>query len=180
MTDGTQTMIDNLPAKTGRSLDEWFTVLAATGLDKHTELMNHLKAEHGVTHGFANGIVLQYRSRGEQQTADDLVDAQYAGAKAALRPVYDALVEAVTAFGADVEVAPKKSGVSLRHSKQFAVIEAASSKRIQLGIQLKDEAPTDRLLTGNAMCSHKVSLTSPEDIDDELLGWLREAYRRAG
>ena len=174
-----QTVLENLPGKTGRSLDQWFPVLAATGLEKHSELMNHLKSEHGVSHGFANFIVLRYRAQGTSQADDDLVGAQYAGAKVGLRPVYDALVEAMAAFGDDVEVAPKKSAVSMRRSKQFAVIEAASSRRIQLGIQLKGVEPTGRLLTGNAMCSHKVSITSLEEIDDELLAWLREAYARA-
>lgn len=134
---------------------------------------------YGVSHGFANGIVLRYRERGTAASDDDLVGAQYAGAKAALRPIYDAIVAAVTAFGADVEVVPKRTGVSLRRSKQFAVVEAPSAKRVQLGIQLKGDAITDRLLAGNAMCSHKVNLGQVEGVDDELVGWLREAYERA-
>ena len=67
----TQSMIDNLPQKTGRSLEEWFAVLEDTHLSKHTELMNHLKQVHGVSHGFANGIVLRYRERGSAPAGDD-------------------------------------------------------------------------------------------------------------
>ena len=179
MSDPAQSMIDNLAKNTGRSLEEWFAVLSGTDLEKHSDLMKHLKQEHGVSHGFANAIVLRYRQRGSAPSADNLVDAQYAGPKAALRPVYDAIVEAARMFGADVEVVPKKTGVSLRRTKQFAVVEPASAKRLQLGIQLKEEATTERLLTGNAMCSHRVNLTSPGEVDDELLGWLRAAYERA-
>jgi predicted transport protein len=168
----------NLQAQTGRTMPEWFAVLETTGLDKHTEIMNHLKSEHGVSHGFANGIALAYRSRGESSEDDDLVAAQYAGPKAALRPVYDALVAAAAALGDDVEIVPKKTGVSLRRSKQFAVIEAPSAKRIQLGLQLREHPVTDRLLPGNAMCSHKVNLETVAEVDDELKGWLREAYSR--
>ncbi|MDJ0378846.1 DUF5655 domain-containing protein [Cryobacterium sp. PH31-L1] len=176
MDAATQSMIDNLPQNTGRNLTDWFTVLEATGLDKHTVLMNQLKTEHGVSHGFANFIVLQFRARGVSQTADALVDAQYIGAKAALRPVYDALIDAVTEFGSDVEVAPKKSSVSLRRQKQFALIEPASAKRLQLGINLADAPPTDRLLLAGGMCTHKVSVTRRAEVDDELLGWLHAAY----
>jgi hypothetical protein len=179
MTDPARTMIDNLPAKTGRSLQEWFTVLDATGLQQHGELMAVLKSEHGLTHGFANGIVLRYRAQGTSDTPDDLVAAQYAGPKAGLRPVLDAVVTAVTGFGPDVEVVPKKTAVSLRRSKQFAVIEVPSAKRVQLGIQLKGVEPTGRLLVGNQMCSHKVVLTAPADVDGEVVGWLREAYERS-
>jgi hypothetical protein len=179
MSDPIQSMIDNMPANTGKSLAEWFTVLEATGLEKHGELLGHLKSAHGVSHGYANGIALQYRSRGVPQADDDLVESQYAGAKAALRPIHDAIVTEVQKFGPDVEIAPKKTSVSLRRTKQFALIEPASAKRVQLGIQLKGDAPTDRLLSGNAMCSHKVNIASVDEIDDELLGWLREAYERA-
>ena len=168
----------NLAEKTGRTMPEWIVVVEKSGLTKHTDILNWLKSEHGLSHGFANGIAQAFRNRDVSLEADDLVAEQYAGAKAELRPVYERLVEAATSLGGDVEVVPKKTGVSLRRSKQFALIEPASAKRIQLGIQLKGEPTTARLLTGNAMCSHKVSVTSVDEVDDELLGWLREAYER--
>jgi len=179
VSDPGQSMVENLAKNTGRSLAEWFVVLDGTGLAKHTELLNHLKQQYGVSHGFANGIVLRYRDRETAPSDDDLVGPQYAGAKAALRPICDAVVAVATAFGTDVEVVPKRTGVSLRRSKQFAVVEAVSAKRVQLGIQLKGDPVTDRLLAGNAMCSHKVNLSQVEDVDDELGGWLRAAYERA-
>ena len=169
----------NLEEKTGRSMPEWIDVVAASGLTKHTDIVNWLKLEHGLTHGFANGIALSFRDGDAAPAADDLVSQQYAGPKAALRPVYDRLLAAASGLGEDVEVSPKKSSVSLRRGKQFALIEATSAKRIQLGIQLKGEPTTERLLAGNAMCSHKVFVTSADDIDAELLSWLRAAYERA-
>lgn len=172
-------MIANLSTNTGKTLEEWFVVLDSTGLEKHTDLINYLKNEHGVSHGFANGIVLQFRNRGFEQGDDALVDAQYTGPKTSLRPLYGKLIEAVSAFGADVEIAPKKSSVSLRRHKQFALIEAPSATRLQLGINLGDTVPTGRLLAAKGMCTHKVSVASATEIDAELLGWLRGAYDRA-
>ena len=168
----------NLHEKTGRTMPEWFDVVAATGLEKHTDILNYLKREHSISHGFANGIALQFRSRGESTADADLVDAQYAGAKSGLRPVYDRLIAVVSEFGDDVEVSPKKTGVSLRRAKQFAVIEVPSAKRVELGVQLRDYPTTDRLLVGRGMCSHRVDIASAADVDDELIGWLREAYAR--
>src|ERR1700722_19299197 len=118
-------MIAGLPEKTGKSLDEWLRILRASKLSKHKEFMNLLKMEHGLTHGFANMIALQ-ALHSDSHTASDtaaLVDGQYAGAKAALRPIYDAILAAVKKFGKDVEISPKKAYVSLRRSKQFAIVQ---------------------------------------------------------
>ncbi|WP_435747480.1 DUF4287 domain-containing protein [Microbacterium sp. PMB16] len=175
----TQTMIDNLPAKTGRELPAWFATLDAAAIDGHGAAVAFLKSEHGVTHGFANLIVKLHRSQGETVTAEGLVDAQYEGRKAGLRPVYESLVAAASALGDDVEVSPKKTGVSLRRHKQFALVEAPSAARISVGINLRDVAPTERLRSASGMCTHRVDVTSVEEVDAELLGWLRDAYDRA-
>jgi hypothetical protein len=169
----------NLAEKTGRTMPEWIVVVEHSGLDRHGEIVAWLKTEHGLTHGFANGIAQAFRDRDASSAPDDLVAAQYAGAKAPLRAIYDRLVSAATALGDDVQVVPKKTGVSLRRSKQFGLIEAPSAKRVQLGLQLPGEPTTQRLLVGNAMCSHKVIVTAVEQIDDDLLAWLQKAYTGA-
>ncbi|WP_353950447.1 DUF4287 domain-containing protein [Knoellia sp. S7-12] len=176
----TQTMIDNLPPKTGRSLEQWFTVLDDAGLAKHGEAMALLKTEHGVSHGFANLVVLLHRDRAAgAPSSDELVDAQYAGTKRALRPILDRLVEASKTFGDDVEIAPKKTSVSLRRSKQFALVEAPSAKRVRLGLNLRDAEPTDRLVAAGGMCTHRVDIADQSEVDAELLDWMRRAYEGA-
>jgi hypothetical protein len=83
-------MIAGMAGKTGKSLEEWLAIVRASKLSKHKEFMTLLKEKHGLTHGFANMIALQ-ALQSDSHTAGDtgaLVDAQYAGAKAALRPLY--------------------------------------------------------------------------------------------
>ena len=185
-------MIANLPEKTGKSLDEWKKVVASSGLEKHGEIVGHLKTEHGVTHGYANLISHEYRSGaagGAPPAGGDLVDRQYSGAKADLRPVYEAILTGVKSFGSDVEVSPKKTYVSFRRSKQFALVQPSTRTRVDVGIQLKGIEPGDvakkdgaRLEESgsfNSMVSHRVRVTRPEEVDDELLGWLRAAYGSA-
>ena len=174
-----QTMIDNMPEKTGKSLDEWKKILKAKGFAKHGEAMKFLKGEHGVTHGFANTII--HLSKDDQPIEDDLVTSQYKG-KEVLITIYDALLKLIAPFGKDITITPKKGSVSIIRKKQFALIKPATKTRIDLGLKLKGKPNTDRL--GNSgpfgsMCTHRVQLTEVSQIDKELKGWLKEAYEGA-
>jgi predicted transport protein len=176
-------MIVNLKEKTGKSLPEWADVVAKSELGGHQKVLRYLKVKHGVTHGYANLIALEtLRPADAPRGGEALIDAQYPGAKAALRPIYDALIAHIKTFGDDIEISPKKAYVSLRRNKQFAIIQPTTATRIDVGINLKGSAPTDRLeLSGsfNAMVSHRVRIGSVKDIDKELEAWLRKAYEGA-
>ena len=100
-----QTMIDNMPDKTGKSLDEWRLILRQKSFSKHSDGVKYLKNEHSVTHGFANTIVSL--SKEENSAPPDLVDTQYKG-KENLVPVYNKLIEHIKTLGSDVTITPKK------------------------------------------------------------------------
>jgi hypothetical protein len=181
--EGMASLIQNLETKTGKSLDTWVATARASGLKKHGQLVALLKQDHGLTHGYANQIALRALAAGDAPAAgrQDLLEAQYQGAKAALRPVYNAVAAAVRKFGPDVEFAPKKAYVSLRRSKQFGLIQPAA-KRVDVGLILKGVPPAGRLEASgsfNAMFTHRVRVASAAEVDSELIGWLRKAYESA-
>ena len=96
--------------------------------------------------------------------------------------MYDAIIAKVNNFGNDVEVAPKKSYVSFRRSKQFAIVQPSTKTRIDVGINLKGREPGDRLEPSgsfNAMVSHRVRITELNQVDEELIAWLKDAYLAA-
>lgn len=96
--------------------------------------------------------------------------------------MYDLLVKKITAFGKDVEIAPKKTSVSLRVKRQFALIQPSSKTRIDLGLKFNDKPHGQRLQTSGpfgTMCTHRVQITDIKQIDKELLGWIKEAYAEA-
>ena len=180
-----QAMIDALPDKTGRPLDAWLSHLAGLELAKHGDVMKHLKGEHGVTHGYANLITQYHRGRAATlaKGEDHLVANQYGGAKAELRPIYDRIAKVAQGLGADVELAPKKTYVSLRRRKQFGLVQPSTRTRVDVGLTLSDVEAGDRLeVSGsfNAMVTHRVRVSRPSEVDDELVGWLRAAYEQAG
>lgn len=177
------TMIKNLAEKTGKTLAQWLKITKASKLVKHGEIMKLLKGEHAVTHGYANMIALKTLEGGKAPASGkDLVSGQYAGPKAELRPIYDAVLAAVKKFGKDMEVSPKKAYVSLRRNKQFAIIQPSTKTRVDVGINLKGHGATNRLETSgsfNAMVSHRVRLGDKKEVNKELINWLREAYDNA-
>ena len=181
--DATANMIANMPEKTGKPLADWLKVVGKSKLAKHGEIVAMLKADHGMGHGFANLVAHKaLASDAGSAESDDLVASQYAGPKAALKPMYDKLVGIVEGFGKDIELAPKKAYVSLRRSKQFGLIQPSTATRLDLGLNLKGVAPKGRLEAAgswNAMCSHRVKLAGPGDIDAAVKAWLKQAYDAA-
>ena len=171
------TMLSNLPQKTGKPLDDWLALVGKEGLEKHGQIVKFLKGEHGVTHGFANLIAAKAL---ENDAPTDPVADQYSGAKADLKPIHDAIVAFAKGLGDDVEIAPKKTSVSLRRKKQFALITPATKTRVDLGLALKGDEPAGRLETYNAMCSHRVRIEGVDELDDEVRSYIAEAYSRAG
>ena len=176
-------MIANLKDKTGKTLEQWIAIAEKSKLSKHGEIVKHLKADHGMTHGFANLVAHKTlkSDAGSAGNVGDLVAAQYAGNKATLMPIYDALIKAAKRCG-PIEVAPKKAYVSLRRSKQFAIIQPSTKTRVDLGLNLKGEAAKGRLEKSgsfNAMVSHRVRLENAADVDKEVQAWLKKAWAEA-
>jgi predicted transport protein len=174
-------MLANLPEKTGKSITDWHKILGKSSLQKHGQLVGLLKTEFGVTHGFANLIVSKFLSP-DLASSDDLVGQQYAAGKADLRPIYDALLKAVGKFGDDIEIAPKKTYVSLRRRKQFALIQPSTKTRVDVGLNLPGARASERLEESgsfNSMVTHRVRVTDIDQVDAQLAGWMRKAYEQA-
>ena len=53
----------SIEAKYGRSIEEWRTLMDGTGLTTWKELMAWLKEKHGMGHGHANALVIDYLER---------------------------------------------------------------------------------------------------------------------
>ena len=186
--DGIAAQIRNIEARYGRPLPEWFGIIAASGLTKHTEVVAMLKADYGMAHGAAHRISLLSRAGASAASVPtspgEVGDALYTGKKASLRPLHDQLMAKILGLGPDVSLTPKKGYVSLRRPrKQFAMIQPSGAGRIDLGLILPGVPAAGRLEAAgsfNALFTHRVRVTSADDLDDALAGWLAAAYAAAG
>lgn len=177
-------MVKNLEEKSGRSIDQWVKIAQTAGASKHGEIVKFLKSKHGLTHGYASMVAVRTLEgpKGAESRGEDLVAAQYAGRKASLRPIYEAVIAAVSGFGDDVEVSPKKAYVSLRRKKQFAILQPSTKTRVDIGLNLGKTEPAGRLEASGsftAMVSHRVRIETEREVDVELIQWLKTAYESA-
>lgn len=183
-----QTQLTNIQAKTGQTLDQLRIVLQQSGLTKHGEIRAMFQRDLGLGYGDANMLtraLLAMDAEGttdaEAAAPDNPANSLYTGAKAALRPIHDRLMAEIEQLGV-FEIAPKKSYLSLRRKKQFAMVGPATNTRVEVGLNMKGVAATARLIEmpSGGMCQYKVNLTNAADVDAELLAWIKRAYESAG
>jgi hypothetical protein len=179
------TQLRNIKAKTNRTLEELCAQMLGSGAVKHGELRSFAMEAFGIGYGDANTLAhkaLDTKGASAIPSADGDALAQiYPPEKAHLRAIHDALLVAVSPWGA-YELASKKSYVAFRRKKQFALLGPKSRERSELGINIKDEVGSDKVVKQKpgGMCQFAVSLACREDIDQEVLTVLRQAFDAAG
>lgn len=178
-----------LKGKTGRSVEEWVELIKKKGPKDVAARRDWLKAEHGLGTNSAWWLAERAtKGTGDEDTpdaylkaAEGYVAAQYAGAKAGLKPLYDALLETGLAVAPDVIACPCRTMVPLFRNHVIAQIKPAAKDRIDLGFALKDHPFSERLkdtggLKKKDRITHKVEIRSLKDIDSEVKKLLKKAY----
>ena len=184
--DALKTQIRNIEATYGRPMSEWFVIIEELGLTKHPDVVALLKTKYGMAHGAAHRVSLLQRQSREPEapsTDGDVTHLLYDGKKAAAPSAPRSAHAGDQGLGSDVEVVPKKGYLSLRHAKQFAMLQPTTATRIDVGLILKDTPVAGRLEDAqkfNALFTHRVRITSQSDIDPEFRRWVAAAYKAAG
>jgi hypothetical protein len=114
-----------------------------------------------------------------QASADELIDRQYRD-KPVIRPIYDRLIAQLPRVG-EVEVQARKTYVALIGPRRtFASIQPTTRTRIDIGLRFDDAALAAGLepakSIGQSSMTHKLAVSSVDDVDAAAIGWLRRAY----
>jgi predicted transport protein len=182
------TQLANIEKKTGKSLTALGKAIAGSGKTKHGEVRAWLIETYGLGYGDANalaGVTLKgLPAAPVAATAsggDAVLDDIYKDKKAHQRPIHEALMKGITAFG-PFEIAPKQGYVALRRKKQFAMLGPKTNDRFELGLNLKEDAKDARAkpVPPGGMCQYIVPLTSADEVDVTLIALVRRAYDAAG
>ena len=187
----TQKWIGELKQKTGRSLEEWLAYIKKTGPKDEKGRREWLKEKHSLGTNTAWWLAERAEGKGEESGDPDLylekaesdVEKMFSGGKAGLRPLYDALLKLGLKAGKEAKACPCQTIVPLYRNHVFAQIKPTTQTRIDMGFALGDLKPTGRLIDTGGFAkkdriTHRIEITSKDDIDDEVKHWLKVAYDR--
>lgn len=182
--------IDTLKAKTGRDLDEWTVLIQTKGPSDNKARREWLKNEHNVGTNSAWWLADHAGGTGELREADPdvylkeavkYVDNMFSGPKAALRPLYDRLYELARSIAGDIGISPGKTIVPIYRNHVIAQIKPSTRTRIDFGLALKDTPAKGRLIDTGGLAkkdriTHRIEITSLDDVDGFVEKWLSRAY----
>jgi len=94
------------------------------------------------------------------------------------RPVFDAVMAHVDGLG-PVHVEPVSVGIFLKHGRRFAELRPMQ-KWVALSFSLRQRV-SHRVIVRKPIAYHgrywhTANIRTPADLDDEIRGWLTEAY----
>lgn len=184
-------ILKSIPEKTGKTVEEWAQLLADAGVTTSKAMAAYLRDHHDIARPTAtvlfakiNDIRADFEDAVYLEHAPAKIDKQYTGGKARLRKVADAVFAQIDALGADVGASPTKSMVSFYRHHVFAQVQAATQNRIDVGLALggyTGAIPGRINDTGGGLkgdrITHTVAVTRMEDIDGELIRWMKTAYK---
>jgi len=184
-----QKWIDDLPAKTGRSLDEWLRFIKKSGPKTEAERGEWLKSEHGLGTNSAWWLAGRAEGKGMEhsdpeaylEAAEGYVEKMFTGPKESLRPIYTALLKVGLAVGKDVKACPCQTIVPIYRNHVIAQIKPTTQTRIDFGFALGSMKGGGRLIDTGGFAkkdriTHRIPITSIAEIDDEVKRWLKMAY----
>jgi hypothetical protein len=140
-----------------------------------------MKAEHGLNHNEAQWAAWAVTDPGRMESYSrphDLLEELYAGKRAPLRPIHEALLAAALAAGDGVTVNVCKTYSSLSAKTQFAILALRTLKAVDLELALPEGVDHPRLEPfkgSNPKFRHRVRVTDAAQVDDEVRGWLAAA-----
>ena len=187
----TQKWIGELKQKTGRTLEEWLAHIKKAAPKDEKERRAWLKEKHGLGTNTAWWLAERAEGKGGESGDPDLylekaetdVEKMFSGGKAKLRPLYEALLKLGLKTGKEAKACPCQTIVPLYRNHVFAQIKPTTQTRIDMGFALGDMKPTGRLIDTGGFAkkdriTHRIEITSKDDIDDEVKHWLKVAYDR--
>jgi hypothetical protein len=167
--------------RTGEGLETWNARVRESGKEDEASLRAWL-SDKGVTGYPAMLLVMERFGYPDylQTSAEGLIENQYAD-RPGTRPIYDALLALLPDIG-EIEVQARKTYVAfLTPKRTFSALVTTTRTRSDLGLRLPATQPDSGKLEKaknfpQSSVTHKIGLTSADDLNDEVVGWIKRSY----
>lgn len=175
-------MAQLLLKRTGADVEEWKQRIEGHKPTDEAALRAWLQSQ-GVT-GYSQRLLV-WETFGYpsfmRSAALDLIGSQYED-RPQLRPILDAILARLPDVSPVITIQARKTYISLVSERRtFAVVQATTRNRVDLGLRLEGETPGGRLESGkgigNGTMPVKLSLASASDLDREAIRLLQRAYQ---
>lgn len=177
---------ESMKKRTGRTIEQWVALVKKSGVDPldQNAVRKWLKSEHDLPQNSRWAIAdAAARAAGwKRPDVEQYIDSQFAGDKAALRPIFDKLRTIIEKFGDDISVEGRSTYTPFVRKRQFCAIAAATKTRVDVGLRYT-EPPKSALLKKSAtpgQATHKISLSKASEINTEVKKLLKAAYEQNG
>ncbi|WP_270887892.1 DUF5655 domain-containing protein [Pedococcus sp. 5OH_020] len=179
----------SLEQRTGRTLEQWATVVKASGVDPLDQraVRAWLKDVHGVPQNSQWAIAEEAATQAGwvRPDADGYTDALYSGRRAQLRAIHDAVIVLAEGLGPDARREGRGGYIPVVRKTQFVAVAPGPRHTVRVGFRFREGTPVDERLSpakGFAQATHWLHLPSDADEDDlrSLEPLLEAAYLQNG
>jgi hypothetical protein len=178
-----QEFIASARHNTGKDVPEWMTVIGAAGLErKPNTILNWLKTQHKLNHMQANFLSGLYLNDGQPVFDYEVLFAKLFYGKAQLLPLYQTLEKGIAARLLEAGFYPTKAYISIEGKRCFACA-TLTKHNIRVGLDLGDKPFDDYTQKAKSLgampnLTHMVEVADPSQVNDQLLGFVEQAYHR--
>lgn len=177
-------LMAGLKNTTGKTLKQWIKLLQESGRRGRREQMSWLTLEQGPKQGLggitARAIIDHAEGKGDRYNPEALVRAQLSGLRAGAAPIYERLARIAADLGPEARITPLERSVALRRNHIFAQIRLLPWEVTLELVLPSGTPPTERLIEASVRrrdrVTHHASFKVPEEVNDEVAGWLKAAY----
>ncbi len=109
------------------------------------------------------------------------VEDYLADAHPVTAPIHERIHDHVSTLDGDLIVDPVGAGIMYKHDSMFAMLTSKTkwaALTVQLPRRLESGRVSRKIVEYGPIFSHTFNLHDPDEIDDEMRGWLTEAFYR--
>lgn len=175
--------IETAKEKTGKTLQEWLSLVESSRILKQNDILEWLKKGHGLNHMQAQFVAGIFLNSGNPVYGNEnaLLENQFVKCPD-MRSLFDTVSEGIISQFQGTQLIPKKTYLSFTSVREFAAINV-KPKEIRLGLDLGEEPFTEIVqkskLTGPMpRISHMIILTNIKQFDSITKQLIEQSYNR--